>query len=201
MKYIIILLTMLTTIGCSMNNIVEMNEPTKQKVDLNDSDRDGVIMARERCADTIIGAQVDSYGCGTINNINERQELKILFANNSDVIDSQYYNQIENVAKLMALYPKTKVTIEGHCSIKGGYELNLALSKNRAKAVTQVLETTFGIDPSRLTSVGYSFDRPVDTSGTPEAEQHNRRVIAEVTGDDTMADMKWNIYTVDEQVE
>ncbi|AZG71936.1 OmpA family protein [Shewanella livingstonensis] len=201
MKYLVILLALITTAGCSVNDIVESTASTPQKFDLADSDRDGVIMARERCTGTVIGAAVDNYGCGRITDINERQDLKILFSNNSVVIDTQYYNQIERVAKIMTTYPTTKVTIEGHTSKRGSYELNLALSQKRAKAVIDVLENTFNIDPSRLASIGYSFDRPIDNSGTAEAEERNRRVVAEVTADDTIPEMRWNIYTVDEQID
>ena len=101
----------------------------------------------------------------------------------------------------MRSYPSTKVTIEGHTSKRGSYELNLALSQKRADAVIEVLENTFDISPTRLTAIGYSFDRPIDNSGTPEAEDRNRRVIANVTADDTTPEMKWNIYTVDEQTD
>ncbi|MGI2114963.1 OmpA family protein [Shewanella frigidimarina] len=200
MKYLMILLALITT-GCSVNDIVESNASTQQNFDLADSDHDGVIMAREHCEGTLIGSAVDNYGCGNTKNINERQDLKILFSNNSVIIEPQYYNQIELVANIMTTYPTTKVTIEGHTSKRGSYELNLALSQKRAKAVIEVLENRFGIDPSRLNAIGYSFDKPIDSSGTPEAEERNRRVIAEVTADDAIPEMKWNIYTVDEQID
>ncbi|MGX9462964.1 OmpA family protein [Shewanella sp. A14] len=201
MKYFVILLALITTVGCSLNDIVEVNQSTQQEFDLTDNDRDGVIMARESCTGTIAGAAVDNNGCGTVQDINERQDLKILFNNNSNEIASHYYGQIERVAKLMRTYPTIRVTIEGHTSKRGSYELNLALSQKRAKAVTEILQNTFGIDPSRLTAIGYSFDQPIDTSGTPEAEERNRRVIAAVVADDTIPKMRWNIYTVDEQLD
>ncbi|MER2493142.1 OmpA family protein [Catenovulum sediminis] len=41
---------------------------------LNDSDLDGVIKAREMCADTKVGHQVDNYGCSTlVDNLKEHQ--------------------------------------------------------------------------------------------------------------------------------
>lgn len=193
-----ILLAMLTATGCSMNDIVELDKPTEQKFDLTDMDQDGVITARENCAGTILGAEVDNYGCGQVSDINNTQELKILFANNSDVIEQEYYSQIEKVAKILKKYPETKVVIEGHTSLRGSYELNLALSQKRAKAVIDVLENTFEIGEDRMSAVGYSFDKPIDTSGTPEGEVRNRRVIATVTGEDTMSKMRWTIYTVDD---
>ncbi|MCG9713174.1 OmpA family protein [Shewanella insulae] len=200
MKALLIILSVALIGGCASRDIVTMDTPTNQVFDLNDKDKDGVIVARERCNDTVIGATIDNYGCGKIKPINERQELKILFANDSFYIDPQYYDQVEKVATFMRQYPNTKVTIEGHCSKTGSYEHNLALSQNRADAVTSLLSERFGIANDRLTAIGYSYDRPVDPTHTKMAHTRNRRVIAEVTGEDTKADMKWHIYTVDEQV-
>ena len=200
MKTFIFILSIALLGGCSSRDIATMDEPTKQIHDLNDLDTDGVIVARERCNGTILGATIDNYGCGKVRPINERSELKILFANDSYYIDPQYYGQIEVIATFMTDYPNTVVTIEGHCSKTGSYEHNVTLSQNRANAVTSVLTEQFGIETDRLTAIGYSYDRPVDMSETSIAHTRNRRVIAEVTGEDTTADMKWHIYTVDEEV-
>ncbi|QLE84010.1 MULTISPECIES: OmpA family protein [Shewanella] len=201
MKTLTTLLIGMTIIsGCSMRDVVTMDQSTSQVHDLNDNDRDGVIVARERCNDTVMGATIDNYGCGKVAPINERHELKILFANDSYFIDDQYYDQVEQIAVFMRQYPNTKVTIEGHCSKTGSYDHNLALSQNRANAVIAALSERFDIASDRLTAIGYSYDRPVDPTHTPMAHKRNRRVIAEVTGTDTSADMKWHIYTVDEEV-
>lgn len=200
MKALLMILSIALIGGCSMRDTVNMDTPTNQIFDLNDNDKDGVIVARERCNDTVMGATIDNYGCGKIKPINERQELKILFANDSYYIDPQYYDQVETIATFMREYPNTKVTIEGHCSKTGSYDHNLALSQNRANAVISTLSERFGIEADRLTAIGYSYDRPVDPTHTQMAHKRNRRVIAEVTGEDTTADMKWHIYTVDEEV-
>ncbi|MCL1040016.1 OmpA family protein [Shewanella submarina] len=197
MKPLSIAVMALLLSACS-SNIITMDTPTAQVKDLRDFDRDGVIEARERCDETLEGANINNYGCGQIKPINERRELKVLFANDSYYLDPKYYGQVEELAEFMRQYPNTKVTIEGHCSKVGSYEHNLDLSQNRANAITALLAERFGISPSRLTAVGYSFDRPVDPTHTPQAHERNRRVIAEVVGEDTTADMKWNIYTVDD---
>ncbi|MEZ9142613.1 MULTISPECIES: OmpA family protein [unclassified Shewanella] len=198
MKYVLLLLTISLTFGCSMRHIVSMDTQTQQEFDLNDNDSDGVIMARERCVETVIGADIDNYGCPTVSDINERQELQILFDNDSADINPRYYQQIEKVAQLMKMYPNSIVAIEGHCSKTGSYEHNLALSQARADNVVSVLTETFGIEASRLSATGYSYDKPIVPSETPEANEANRRVMAEVTGDDTKTDMKWHIYSVDQ---
>lgn len=198
MKTLISILAVTLLSGCS--SIVTMDGTTTQVHDLNDNDTDGVIVARERCNDTVTGATIDNYGCGKVKPINERSELQILFANDSYYIDPMYYEQVEVIALFLNEYPNTSVTIEGHCSKTGSYEHNLALSQNRADAVTSLLSERYSIASERLTAIGYSYDRPVDVSGTSTAQKRNRRVIAEVTGEDTTADMKWHIYTVDEEV-
>jgi OmpA-OmpF porin, OOP family len=200
MRITLILLSLAILGGCSMRDTVSMDAPTHQIHDLNDVDRDGVIMARERCTDTVLGANVDNYGCGAIRPIDERQELKILFANDSFFIEEAYYGEVEKIADFMGKYPDTQVVIEGHCSKVYTYEHNLVLSQNRANAVADLLTNKFGIAASRVSAIGYSFDRPIDPSDTPEAHRVNRRVIAALSGSDTMANMKWHIYTVDETV-
>lgn len=198
MKTFISILAITLLSACS--SIVTMDGNTTQVHDLNDMDKDGVIVARERCNDTVMGATIDNYGCGKVKPIHERSELKILFENDSYYIDPMYYEQVEVIAQFMNEFPNTQVTIEGHCSKTASYEHNLTLSQNRADAVTSLLSERFSIAPERLTAIGYSYDRLVDESGTDMAHTRNRRVIAEVTGDDTTADMKWHIYTVDEEV-
>lgn len=196
---ILILLLSITLVGaCSMRDTVPMNGSTIQNHDLNDQDKDGVIVARERCMDTVKGAEVDNYGCGTVKTINERKELKIQFANDSSYLAPKYFGQLEELSIFMNKYPSTKVTIEGHCSKTGSYEHNLALSQNRAEAVTTVLSQKFSIDPSRLTAIGYSYDKPLDKSESAYANARNRRVVAELMGEDSSAAYKWTIYTVDQ---
>ncbi|ABM01465.1 OmpA family protein [Shewanella amazonensis] len=200
MRMTLLMLALLSLGACSMRDTVSMDQPTTQVFDLNDPDRDGVIEARERCAGTVKGAAIDNYGCGDIKTINERRELKVLFPNDSSYLAPQYFGQIEELASFMRQFPNTKVTIEGHCSRTGGYDYNMELSQRRANAVTEVLTQQYGIESSRLKAVGFGYNSPVDPSDTPEAHDKNRRVIAEIVGDDTTADMKWNIYTVDQEV-
>lgn len=199
MKTAILFLSIILLAGCSMRDTVNIEEmTTTQAYDLSDKDRDGVVEARERCNDTMLGASTDNYGCGRIKAINERKEINILFPNDSAFIAPEYYSQIEDIATFLRQYPTTKVTIEGHTSRTGTDERNAVLSQERADAVTTVLADRFNIDRSRLTAIGYGSSRPIVLEQTPEAEMRNRRVVAEVTGDDTTTDMKWTIYSVDD---
>lgn len=66
------------------------------------------------------------------------------------------------------------VVIEGHCDERGTVEYNLALGDKRAKAVKDYL-VWLGVDGSRLTTVSYGKERPLDPRHNEEAWARNRR--------------------------
>ncbi|MGC3836416.1 OmpA family protein [Moritella viscosa] len=91
----------------------------------------------------------------------------------------------------------TEVVIEGHTSKLGSKSLNMRLSQERAQAVMNILVNNFGIATSRVSAVGYGFERILDDGNTKSAHAKNRRIVAELTSESTTKDMKWNIYSVD----
>ncbi|GAA5186786.1 OmpA family protein [Ferrimonas gelatinilytica] len=195
MKFIPTALCALLMLGCASEPVTDWGQ-TEQLQDLSDGDQDGVIMARENCVGSIQGAKVDNGGCGSVNEFLARRELKVLFPNNSSIIDNQYLGEIESVAEFLNRYPKSSVTIEGHCSKVGSREYNLFLSQRRADAVRTVLIQQFDIDAGRVKAIGYGFDRPVDSGDDPLAHSRNRRVIAELSTEDSEAAKRWTIWTV-----
>lgn len=68
-----------------------------------------------------------------------------------------------------------KFQIEGHTDARGLPDSNMVLSKARADAVMSFLVAQ-GVDPSRLQSVGYGSDKPLD--GVDARSPSNRRVEA-----------------------
>ncbi len=80
----------------------------------------------------------------------------------------------ENVQVLQA-YPNVKVLLEGHCDERGTVEYNLALGDRRANSVRAFLVSR-GILGSRISTVSYGKERPVDPRRTEEAYAKNRRV-------------------------
>ncbi|WP_298439454.1 OmpA family protein [uncultured Ferrimonas sp.] len=191
-----VLIAVLAALGGCASEPISDWQHTKQLHDLSDIDKDGVIVAREDCVGTLAGANVNNVGCGDVNQFTARRDLKVLFPNDSNHIDSRYYPEIEAVAEFMAQYPGSTVTIEGHCSRVGGRDYNLSLSDKRAAAVRQVLIEQFSIEPERVNSIGYGFERPIDPSNDPLAHSRNRRVVAEMATKDSSAAMRWNVWSV-----
>jgi peptidoglycan-associated lipoprotein len=70
--------------------------------------------------------------------------------------------------------PQATVTIEGHCDNRGTNEYNLALGEGRAQSAKAFL-VDLGIDPSRLNTLSYGEERPINPAQTEEAWAQNRR--------------------------
>jgi peptidoglycan-associated lipoprotein len=79
----------------------------------------------------------------------------------------------EAIAKLQA-NPSIQVTIEGHADNVGTQQYNLALGDRRANAARDYLVMR-GIAASRLRTVSYGEDRPIDTNNTAAGRARNRR--------------------------
>ncbi len=145
--------------ACSLQ-IVEMTPvPTPQKFDLSDGEGDGVILARDECPNSSVGAKVGNNGCGTRTIETLRRKVEVNFDTNSFVVKDEYIKEVKKLAEFLIDYPDTKVTIEGHTSIRGNASLNKILSKNRAEAIKEILIKRFNIAGKRIIAVGYGFEK------------------------------------------
>ena len=70
--------------------------------------------------------------------------------------------------------PTATVTIEGHCDNRGTNEYNLALGEGRAQSAKTFL-MDLGIDNSRMNTISYGEERPIDPQQTERAWEKNRR--------------------------
>ncbi|MCB2076794.1 MAG: OmpA family protein [Novosphingobium sp.] len=108
-----------------------------------------------------------------------RNDLLISFANNSaDLTPQAMANAGVFAQALMSPALKDKhFMIAGHTNATGSRELNIDLSRRRAEAVAQFLESK-GVERSRLRLRGYGFDEPLP--GSDPSAPSNRRVEASV---------------------
>lgn len=107
-----------------------------------------------------------------------RIELEVLFDTDKHFIKPQFEHEVAEVAEFMTAYPTTTAVIEGHTDSRAPAGYNQKLSERRANAVKAMLVSKFGINPSRLDSIGYGESRPRAPNDTPANLQKNRRVIA-----------------------
>ncbi len=82
-------------------------------------------------------------------------------------------------AAWLVRYPAVQVRIEGNCDERGTEEYNLALGGRRADAVKTFL-VAHGVITSRITTVSYGKERPIDPGTGEQAWQHNRNSHTEI---------------------
>lgn len=100
---------------------------------------------------------------------------KIFFDTAKTTIKPISFPVLDDVVDVLVKNPHiTLVEIQGHTDFRGSDEYNLKLSQGRAEAARQYLISK-GIDPSRLTAVGYGESRPIASNDTVEGMSQNRR--------------------------
>lgn len=77
-------------------------------------------------------------------------------------------------AAILQKYSDVSITLEGNCDERGTNEYNLALGERRAESVKNFL-IDLGIAASRLKTVSYGEEKPVDPGHNEEAWAKNRR--------------------------
>jgi len=100
----------------------------------------------------------------------------ILFDVNSDMIQPESAETIDEIGTMLKEHPDLRIAIEGHTDSDGEEAFNRDLSERRAAAVKRQLIEDYGIEVSRLEAAGYGETRPVAPNDTPEGKQQNRRV-------------------------
>jgi peptidoglycan-associated lipoprotein len=79
------------------------------------------------------------------------------------------------LAQALRANPQLGLLLEGHADERGTPEYNLALGERRAQAVKDFLVAA-GVDASRISTVSYGEERPLDPAHEEPAWALNRRV-------------------------
>ena len=77
-------------------------------------------------------------------------------------------------AEIFTKNSSAKIVVEGHCDERGTAEYNMALGERRAQEAKQYM-VNLGIDASRIETISYGKERPLDNRSTEEAWAQNRR--------------------------
>ncbi len=194
-RWILVALLTLLSMGCVNWDITELNQSTAQQ-QLADADDDGVIDARDLCADTPGGAAVDNDGCPEKVLESIEIALELNFAHDSAELGEGDVQRIAALAKYLKQYPLAKAALGGHTSKVGSGHYNLRLGMKRAQAVRDVLVNQYGVEAERVEIATYGF-RQLKRFGLGEdVDAPNRRV--ETQSGELQAErdvMKWTIYT------
>ncbi len=99
----------------------------------------------------------------------------VLFPYDSYSLKPGSYDELSRVAKVLNQYPQTNIVVGGHTDSKGTEDYNQKLSERRAESVKNAL-SGMGVNPARMTTVGYGESKPVADNTTEAGRQMNRRV-------------------------
>lgn len=100
----------------------------------------------------------------------------IRFDPGADVLRSESFGTINEIAKLLKEEESLKLKIVGHTDATGNATDNITLSKKRAAAVITYLVEEYKIDPSRLEADGKGASFPAADNKTSAGKAMNRRV-------------------------
>ncbi len=82
---------------------------------------------------------------------------------------------LDEAIEILRANPGARLVVEGHTDDSGDTAANLELSQDRAQAVVDYL-IDGGIDPERLTAIGYGEERPIADNVSEEGRAQNRRI-------------------------
>ena len=111
------------------------------------------------------------------------KSARVIFDTNVSDLDKDLEAKIKRLAKYLVLNGESysKVKISGHTDKRGTRDYNLELSAKRAESVVQAFIKA-GLDPKKISSRGYGFDRPRDLGNSAKALEKNRRTEIEFYG-------------------
>ena len=139
--------------------------PSEKEVYNNHLDDDG-------CPDKEPLAQIE----GDVIKLNQ----KVFFKYDKADILPQSFPLLNEVAQILIDNPTIQIRIEGHTDSRGSDKYNKDLSDRRAASVRQYLMGR-GIEGSRMASVGYGEERPIEDNATDAGRAANRRVEVHIT--------------------
>ena len=90
-------------------------------------------------------------------------------------VDADARRILQAQADWMKANPSVSIIVEGHCDERGTREYNIALGDRRANAVKNYL-VAMGVSASRVRTVSYGKERPVDMSNHDRNRRGKTRV-------------------------
>ena len=105
----------------------------------------------------------------------------VLFAFDSAKISSREAKKLPAVVRYMKANAGKTLVIEGHCDERGTPEYNRSLGERRAQAAREEL-VKLGVPASRITTISYGKDKPVNAGHDEAAWAENRRCEFAIAG-------------------
>jgi len=107
-------------------------------------------------------------------------EPRIYFGYDSYTLNGDARAALSRQAQWLQTYSNVNAIVEGNADERGTREYNLALGARRADTVKAFLVSQ-GVSPSRLTTVSYGKERPIDARSNEAGWSRNRNGHTNIT--------------------
>lgn len=122
----------------------------------------------------IVGAPLDAGECGAaLSRLIAKSP--IVFASDDSTIAPESAPLVDAIAATALRCQSASLEIAAHTDNVGIAEVNMGRSKRRAQAIVDRLVKA-GLDPFKLTAVGYGGERPIAANDSDDNRARNRRV-------------------------
>ncbi len=99
----------------------------------------------------------------------------LLFETGSALPKSEAKEQLTQLGKILAQYPKDRIVVSGYTDNAGTEKFNQLLSRQRAQSIADVLKDQ-GVKPEQLDIEGKGESLPIASNKTAAGRAKNRRV-------------------------
>jgi OOP family OmpA-OmpF porin len=106
----------------------------------------------------------------------------LIFPQGKATIDSESYNELDEIAQMLLEDSKIIIQLEGHTDNQGNPKANLSLSERRVVAVKKYLVKK-GVTKSRIKTKAFGGTQPLRNEMTQEDRALNRRVEMRILKD------------------
>ena len=125
-----------------------------------------------------------AYGTGTVvpgsqGDLESNVGHRVFFGYDQYSLSAQAQGTLQRQAEFLKQYPNVRIQVSGNCDERGTREYNLALGARRAEAARSYL-VSLGVDASRITTVSYGKERPIDARSTEDAWSLNRNATSTI---------------------
>ncbi len=116
---------------------------------------------------------------GTLADFQANVGERVFFDLNQWRLDDSDRAVLQRQAAWLQSYPDVRILIAGNCDERGTREYNLALGERRASIVRDYL-VGLGVDQSRIDTVSYGKERPIDGGNNDAAWAKNRNGFTQI---------------------
>ncbi|MEI9905611.1 MAG: peptidoglycan-associated lipoprotein Pal [Asticcacaulis sp.] len=105
---------------------------------------------------------------------------RVYFDTDQSSIRADAQDVLSGQAAWLVRYPSVRIRIEGNADERGTREYNFALGARRAESVSEFLVSK-GVAPSRISTISYGKEQPIDPGSGEDAWAHNRNGHTAIT--------------------